>query len=743
MSEFWQAKKTVDFLVRGLKIILYGTPALFLLASEYFIYPFVSTKVFVFRILVEIMAAMYLWLALIAREYRPRQGPLSLALGAYFIIQFLSGVFGVNFYRSWVGNFERMDGLLTQLHYLVFFIILSAVLRKKSDWTRFAGVGLIINVLLFIVAILQVNGVPIYHFGATARVTGSFGNSAYFASYLIFSIYLGIFFFFRESGWKKNILGLYLALAHIALFLTQTRGAVIGWAAGLVVFFTLRIWFGADKRRRGLALLPVLALIIGAWGLYTFRDAAAVRKIGAIRRLASISITDGTTISRLRYWQMAVDGWKEKPLLGWGYGQFEVISNRYYNPSLYDFEEWTDHAHNYFLDVLSTTGLLGLLAYLAIFSIAIDYARRNYLEKKISSLEFALIIGFLVAYLIQNVFIFDMYASFVGLFAFFAFLEFSRGNGGEEKKFALLKNGRYLIWAGFLIAVFAIYRFNFIPMKAGYYATRALKYSALAGDYLGYVKKAIAIPNFGSQEINYQLTLERAQFIMDKFGDGVSSEQIAGLLALAEEQFKFNIAREPVVLRNYLGLAYVYLTEAKLDSANAQILAGKALDIINQGEPLSPRRQSLFFLKAEAYNGLNRSDEALALLEKTIALDNSYADAYINYAKVATYISNREKLTWVFEEAEKNKIEFSREDLQNLLNIAVYKKDLWAAVDIYLKLTELEPDNPRFHSGLAAAYAEAGDSAGAIAAAKRAMELDPEFVAEGQMFINNLSRTKK
>ena len=66
-----------------------------------------------------------------------------------------------------------------------------------------------------------------------------------------------------------------------------------------------------------------------------------------------------------------------------------------------------------------------------------------------------------------------------------------------------------------------------------------------------------------------------------------------------------------------------------------------------------------------------------------------------------------------------------------------------AAVDIYLKLTELEPDNPRFHSGLAAAYAEAGDNVGAIAAARRAMELDPEFVAEGQMFINNLSRTKK
>ena len=68
---------------------------------------------------------------------------------------------------------------------------------------------------------------------------------------------------------------------------------------------------------------------------------------------------------------MAIKGFKEKPILGWGQEGFNYVFNKYYDPALYPYEPWYDRAHNAFLDWLMAGGLPAFLLYLALFVTAI------------------------------------------------------------------------------------------------------------------------------------------------------------------------------------------------------------------------------------------------------------------------------------------------------------------------------------------------------------------------------------
>ena len=63
---------------------------------------------------------------------------------------------------------------------------------------------------------------------------------------------------------------------------------------------------------------------------------------------------------------MAIKGFIEKPILGWGQEGFNFVFNKYYDPRMYTQEPWFDRAHNTYLDWLIVGGALGLLSYLAI-----------------------------------------------------------------------------------------------------------------------------------------------------------------------------------------------------------------------------------------------------------------------------------------------------------------------------------------------------------------------------------------
>lgn len=201
-------------------------------------------------------------------------------------------------------------------------------------------------------------------------------------------------------GWLKNRYAwpLYL-LSGMALYLTSTRGAQLAFAAGLL-YVLIRFWrVGAGARRTVLiAFLPLLlggaTLVAAPWiGL-----SSLTRPLPPLKLLLS---RPGDFLSlRTDYWRIAVEGVRQRPLLGWGYNGFGLAfpyandfdrrfatyldqeegrpvplvrmqgtnhyAFRYFGPDdfLHRGRVMSNKAHNMFLDMAVSLGLLGLGCYL-------------------------------------------------------------------------------------------------------------------------------------------------------------------------------------------------------------------------------------------------------------------------------------------------------------------------------------------------------------------------------------------
>jgi O-antigen ligase len=111
----------------------------------------------------------------------------------------------------------------------------------------------------------------------------------------------------------------------------------------------------------------IVALIVVAGGLWLARDTAFVRSIEPLARLTSITYSEGTIMSRFMNISMAWEGFKERPILGWGQENYAAVFDKNYNPAMYAQEPWFDRTHNVILDWLIAGGILGLLAYLSLY----------------------------------------------------------------------------------------------------------------------------------------------------------------------------------------------------------------------------------------------------------------------------------------------------------------------------------------------------------------------------------------
>jgi O-antigen ligase len=91
-----------------------------------------------------------------------------------------------------------------------------------------------------------------------------------------------------------------------------------------------------------------------------------------------ISDANYAVIERLAHWQAAISMAEESPLLGIGFGAYEAAYGRH---ALVNWPLALGHAHNYYLNLLAETGIIGLVAYLglwgATFALTLKALRRQ------------------------------------------------------------------------------------------------------------------------------------------------------------------------------------------------------------------------------------------------------------------------------------------------------------------------------------------------------------------------------
>lgn len=408
-SETWSR------VARGL---LYATALVPIVLVPGFFFPYVTTRAVYFRVLVEAVTAILLYLVL-RREVKLafRKDVVFWALSAWVGANALSALFGVAPMRSLFGDHERMGGVWFWAHLLAFYVALRTFLREEH-WRVLLRALLAVAVFIAGYGILQQLFHP-FRFGVGDLSAGvTIGNNGLLAAYLLANVAIaGVLA--ADASWRIRLVYAAIgALLLIAMVFSGNRSStlafVIGTGAAVVAY---AIW---TKSLRGWRVVAVVALFGLAIALPFVSRASwarpATSQIPALNRLSG-----GVDSSRVIQWRAAVEGIRSRPLLGVGPENYEIVWSRFYHPEMYRFigdSRW-DRAHNAYLDAFATVGVLGFLSLLAVFltlgwssKVAAHSRTKRDQARSTPPLEEAIAFGFFIAYAFYLFFwFFDIHAA--------------------------------------------------------------------------------------------------------------------------------------------------------------------------------------------------------------------------------------------------------------------------------------------------------------------------------------------
>ena len=689
-------------------------------------FPYITGKNFLFRIVVEIIFALWLILALSDARARPKSSPVLWAAVATLSALILSTIFGVDPYRSFWSNFERMEGLISHLHLAAYFLVLASVFKTEIEWRRFLYAVSASGAVMAVYGYLQAFGITAISVQSGLRVDGSFGNASYMAVFMLFNVFIAVYLFATEKkNWLKAIFAAMVILGAPVVFLTATRGAILGLVGGFIVLAVLLAVLMKDKAIRTAAISVVLGVIILISGFLLAQNREFVAKNYVLSRFANLTFAERTIQSRFTIWGMSFEGFKERPILGWGLDNYNQIFNKYYQPSLWLQEPWFDRSHNIVFDWLASSGILGLLAYLSMWASALYVLWKKYfLDASREKLVLAAVTSsLLAAYFFHNFFVFDNIISYILFFTILAFVHFQAVSDKEKDTLSPI-NLFYSAIIVFLL-ILSLYFLNVKPISANIALLKTLKDISAQGQNVEVVlsdfQKALSYNTFANQEIREQLSAYTNGVVASDLPQDLKIKAVSLATAELEKQTK----ETPDEVRAYIFLSSMYGNVGRHKDA---------LAVIERALELSPKKQQIFFLLADTYLALGDGQKAYGAVKFAYESDPEFESAVKNFAIVAI-INGRVSEA---EEALVRKFGTIIVPDQSLVTAYARAGEFSKVRDIWLEFIKTEPQNAQYRVNLAATYMELGRPQEAIKELERAIELNPQFKEAGEYFINEI-----
>jgi O-antigen ligase len=721
-------------LARLIKYSLYAVPFIALLYIQGFFFPFIITKTIFFRALVIIASAMYLFLLwLDYARYRPRVNTAFVLVAGFFVINLAAAIFGLDFYKSFWSNFERMEGLSGLIFLVLYLFFLINFLPDARDWRIYLRLTALVGLLGALYGLFQrFNLLSVFEAGAS-RTAGTLGNAAFFAGFLLLSLGLTLYYYLSEDDKKYRVAALLAAVIELfVLMLTQTRGALLGLAVGLIAYLILNTVFSAGRLRKYSAVVLAI-LMIAAAAAYIERGRLAKSDIELVRRLATISLADPTVKNRLLVWQMAIGSFKEHPILGVGMENFDAVYNKYYTPAIS--EDWFDRTHNIYLDQLSAAGVLGLASYLSILGWLFYLLFK---KRKIEYQAFAILTSLLVAYAIHNFFVFDVlttaifYFLLIGLISFRQLVELP----GTAKP-AGRRSATDLVMIGIIIlAALSIYKLVYLPLQinrnlyVGYrfvLADTAQSREAFA--------KALEY-KFGSAESAYQLS---QMYALVAGNQTISEEEKAKYYALTAEKLKFAHVNYPLDVRLNLHLGQLLINNFKTKEELEE-----AKNLLEQAVVLSPTRPEgtylLFnlYLKEEQEGVKGSADKAIKVMEDLIARLPWFGEPKLMLAS-AILKKDPAKAKKYFDEGIKQEYRHNKGVLTQIISYLINTKRYKETIGYYFELIDSESERLDYRMDLAQIYFLDKQMDKAIEQVNLVNEKNPSLLKKYADFLNALT----
>jgi len=414
-------------------------------------------------------------------------------------------------------------------------------------------------------------------------------------------------------------------------------------------------------------------------------------------------------------------------------------------------EQWFDRAHNIIFDILITSGIVGLLAYASIYAASFWTLYQSYRLKRQSLYAVLLLAVGLIAYVIQNLFVFDTlptYLLFLTLLAFIATQAESLSDrackilhtqkiANTIKRIAPI---RMVLTIVITAGVFWVYvKVNMLPARANTLLTDAIV-SQSQGSYhdaVRYFQESLVMDTNQKYEARQRYGELMLSNNLDK---QFTKDEIAALYKEAIGYLEDSITTYGDDVQNHAYLLSLYRRAIPVDPSYLD----RAIEVGKDALKKSPTRPTTYFLVAQLAM-LQGTDAgaayALQLMQQVVALAPNAPEVYLN-------LLNTQLSLGMQKEAEKTYQHLiglsnwnnSVGNMRKLSEIYIAHHNYQRAIEVYQDVVSTGHDNAQDHIRLAALYYQIKEFAQAKEEATHVAELDPSLATQTKSFIEQIDQ---
>lgn len=476
------------------------------------------------------------------------------AYSVFILLSLLSFFNSINLNES-VIYFARVLTVFGSAY--VLFVIL------KSNINYLLPIALIFSILLILDSFYVIMQIIRYITGEIvyiSEIKSVYSNKNVYAAAMFIKLPAAIWIIIFFKGWVKKIAYFSVFCALLAILIMSSRAFYLGLGG---IFVALAIYSGirfiiTKERIHVFSVIRIAGLFALALVIYTGsqkylypKEKDNLLNRGIVTRLSTVKVSASPQNMRLDSWKRSLKMIADQPLLGTGIGNWKLKVLKYENQDIQDFKYMFKN-HNDFIEVTAETGIIGGLAYLAIFVLIIFLFLKASFKKgdNIDKLKLLFLPAFgILAYSVDAFFNFPANRPEIqALFAFYVAAGAASSGSlfNKSKKFRINKIAATL---SIIIMLSACYLL-FLNTKS-LQVQRLVKGDIIKDQYsqsaATLISRYPAIPNINS--VGGPIVIDKARYLMNE-----NQYQEAVDILLKDESSPYDARREYYLALNYIKL---------------------------------------------------------------------------------------------------------------------------------------------------------------------------------------------
>lgn len=726
-----------------------------LIAPPYF-FPADWGKSIVFRIILSIFLFLFLYQVFYKKNTIPatdiKNNKIVWLMGAYFIVFLLASIFSVDPNFSFWGSPFRGGGFVN-FGFCFLYAILFFIFLNKKDWQIAWIVSIITGILVCGLALIQYYGLFNNLFVPSNQPPSTMGSPIILAIYLLLLFFPTLSFAISEQNIRLKIFYLCsLALFAFTILISETRAVYLGIFISAIYFL---LFYPKKHKFLKLGVIAFSSLVFFAViyantnpQLPKFLENKITKKVAG-----QLLIKNVLGDERFRAWQIIVKEINDKPVLGYGPENLSIGFDKNYDSKIV-WSTWWDRAHNIFLDVAVQTGILGMLAQIALFIVLLWQLGKN---RNIITLGLQ---SSIIGYLVAGFFSLDTLSVYLVLFLIIAYsLHLT-----TQPKTDLSPTNKKAWWkptilcALFLFLIIFLWQYNFVPLSINANINKATTL-AKNKDCTGALKlmdQTLLKRSFLDSYLRMEY-IEVEKICSEYYPQNAMLYTKRGLEVLTEA-----VKIQPLYTRYWIDLGELAtaLIDQEDDPTKKAGLAKQARFYFEEALKLAPRHQEIYTALTELEIAVGNYTDAKTNAQKCIDINPATGDCYFYMAVSQIYLKDIANGKVNLQKAEDMGVDIGVNkklvllsnayasipdypNLATLLEKLIAKEDT-ARQDYINKGGYINPNEKpsttyvQYHSTLAFIYSKLGQFSKARAEALRVMLLSPESKNTVNEFLKTL-----